>query len=240
MGRRVVRSEQPAAADGRPRSRAPRFPSGRHADAGIVVADLGAIAMRQAIAVTVDPTVPDPGRSDASVALAAEGWMTARRPSRSLIPKHRLGCLYDHDTTTRHHRRERRMHRRPRRRPVSLQPRRARLRRAGLSRRLIEPPSRASLLPRREREAKAGGRQVRAHLPAAAPRGETLPRWTVSLRSGRLSSTFGRLGVLMLDRVTERRRAAQLARHYRDQEGLPIAEIARRVGRAQATIKSYI
>ncbi len=44
----------------------------------------------------------------------------------------------------------------------------------------------------------------------------------------------------MLDRVTERRRAAQLARHYRDQEGLAIADIARRLGRAQATIKSYL
>ena len=44
----------------------------------------------------------------------------------------------------------------------------------------------------------------------------------------------------MLDRVTERRRAAQLARHYRDQEGLSIVEIARRLGRAQATIKSYL
>ena len=44
----------------------------------------------------------------------------------------------------------------------------------------------------------------------------------------------------MLDRVTERRRAAQLARRYRDQEGLAIAEIARRLGRAQATIKSYL
>jgi hypothetical protein len=44
----------------------------------------------------------------------------------------------------------------------------------------------------------------------------------------------------MLDRVTERRRAAQLARHYRDHEGLAIAEIARRLGRAQATIKSYL
>ena len=44
----------------------------------------------------------------------------------------------------------------------------------------------------------------------------------------------------MLDRVTERRRAAQLARHYRDQEGLSIAEIARRLGRAEATIKSYL
>jgi len=40
--------------------------------------------------------------------------------------------------------------------------------------------------------------------------------------------------------VTERRRAAQLARHYRDQEGLSIAEIARRLGRAQATIKAYL
>ena len=30
----------------------------------------------------------------------------------------------------------------------------------------------------------------------------------------------------MGDRVNERRRAAQLARHYRDQENLTIAEIA--------------
>src|SRR5438874_499569 len=44
----------------------------------------------------------------------------------------------------------------------------------------------------------------------------------------------------MLDRVSERRRAAQLARHYRDQEGLSIAEIARRLGRAEATIKAYL
>ena len=34
------------------------------------------------------------------------------------------------------------------------------------------------------------------------------------------------------DRVRERRRAAALARHYRDEEGLSIAEIARRLGRA--------
>ena len=59
-------------------------------------------------------------------------------------------------------------------------------------------------------------------------------------RLGWLSSTSGRLGVLMLDRVAERRRAAQLARHYRDQEGLSIAEIARRLGRAEATIKTYL
>ena len=42
-----------------------------------------------------------------------------------------------------------------------------------------------------------------------------------------------------VDRVQERRRAAALARHYRDQEGLPVAEIARRLGRAQATVKAY-
>jgi predicted transcriptional regulator len=44
----------------------------------------------------------------------------------------------------------------------------------------------------------------------------------------------------MSDRVGERRRAAQLARHYRDQESLTIAEIARRLGRAEATVKAYL
>ena len=40
--------------------------------------------------------------------------------------------------------------------------------------------------------------------------------------------------------VSERRRAAQLARHYRDQENLTIAEIARRLGRAEPTVKAYL
>ena len=44
----------------------------------------------------------------------------------------------------------------------------------------------------------------------------------------------------MSDRVSERRRAAQLARHYRDHERLPVAEIARRLGRAEATVKAYL
>jgi hypothetical protein len=44
----------------------------------------------------------------------------------------------------------------------------------------------------------------------------------------------------MTDRVSERRRAAQLARHYRDQEGLTIAEIARRLGRTESTVKAYL
>jgi hypothetical protein len=42
------------------------------------------------------------------------------------------------------------------------------------------------------------------------------------------------------DRGSERRRAAALARHYRDDEGLPIIEITRRLGRAEATVKGYL
>ena len=56
------------------------------------------------MAVTVDATVPDPWRAEASVAVAAEGWMTGQRPSRSLVPKHRLPvacCLYARDITMR-------------------------------------------------------------------------------------------------------------------------------------------
>jgi AraC-like DNA-binding protein len=41
------------------------------------------------------------------------------------------------------------------------------------------------------------------------------------------------------DRVLERRRAVALARHYRDAEGLSIAQIADRLGRSPATIKAY-
>lgn len=41
------------------------------------------------------------------------------------------------------------------------------------------------------------------------------------------------------DRVAERRRAVALARHYRESEGLSIAQIAERVGRSPATIKAY-
>jgi AcrR family transcriptional regulator len=41
------------------------------------------------------------------------------------------------------------------------------------------------------------------------------------------------------DRVLERRRAVALARHYREFEGLSIAQIADRLGRSPATIKAY-
>ena len=43
-----------------------------------------------------------------------------------------------------------------------------------------------------------------------------------------------------VDRVRERRRAAALARHYRDLEDLSIKEIASRLGRAEATVKAYL
>jgi hypothetical protein len=41
-------------------------------------------------------------------------------------------------------------------------------------------------------------------------------------------------------RVTERSRAARLARYYHDEQGLAIAEIATLLGRAPATIRSYL
>ena len=68
---------------------------------------------------------------------------------------------------------------------------------------------------------------------------EASKRLTDSPRADSRAGCSG-VGVLMLDRVSERRRAAQLARYYRDQEGLSIAEIARRLGRAEATVKTYL
>jgi AraC-like DNA-binding protein len=41
------------------------------------------------------------------------------------------------------------------------------------------------------------------------------------------------------DRVLERLRAVALAQHFRDAEGLSIAQIAERLGRSPATIKAY-
>ena len=42
-----------------------------------------------------------------------------------------------------------------------------------------------------------------------------------------------------LDRVAERQRAGALARHFREAEGLSIAQIAQRLGRTPATVKGY-
>ena len=38
----------------------------------------------------------------------------------------------------------------------------------------------------------------------------------------------------------ERRRAVALARHFRDAEGLSIAQIADRLGRSSAPVKAYL
>jgi DNA-directed RNA polymerase specialized sigma24 family protein len=46
--------------------------------------------------------------------------------------------------------------------------------------------------------------------------------------------------MVALDRVEERRRAVALARHFREEEDLSIADIARRLGRAEATVKAYL
>jgi DNA-binding NarL/FixJ family response regulator len=41
------------------------------------------------------------------------------------------------------------------------------------------------------------------------------------------------------DRLIERRRAVALTQHYREAEGLSIAQIAERLGRSPATAKAY-
>ena len=64
-----------------------------------------------------------------------------------------------------------------------------------------------------------------------------LPLWqSDSSNDGRAQPSESQVS----DRVSERRRAAALARHYRDQEKLPIVEIARRMGRAESTVKAYL
>jgi AcrR family transcriptional regulator len=42
-----------------------------------------------------------------------------------------------------------------------------------------------------------------------------------------------------MSRALDRRRAVALARHYREFEGLPIRQIADRLGRSPATVKAY-
>ena len=51
------------------------------------------------------------------------------------------------------------------------------------------------------------------------------------MASSRLSAAY--------DRVVERRRAVALARHFREAEGLSIAQIAERLGRSPSTVKAY-
>lgn len=63
---------------------------------------------------------------------------------------------------------------------------------------------------------------------------------TVSARGYCRLGAVSSPGMSVVDRVQERRKAAALARHYRDEEGPSIAEIARRLGRAPATVKAYL
>jgi hypothetical protein len=54
-----------------------------------------------------------------------------------------------------------------------------------------------------------------------------------------VASMAPKRSLAVADRVIERRRAVALARHYRESEGLSVAQIANRLGRAPATVKAY-
>jgi hypothetical protein len=83
-----------------------------------------------------------------------------------------------------------------------------------------------------------GGRELRSHLRAAAPEGELFPdRWTLFVLERAVQHVRQAWGS---DARPCHGTAPRLARHYRDQEGLAIAEIPRRLGCAQATIKAYL
>ena len=58
-------------------------------------------------------------------------------------------------------------------------------------------------------------------------------------RSERYLESMSSNGPAACDRVLDRRRAVALARHFREAEGLSIAQIADRLGRSPATIKAY-
>jgi DNA-binding NarL/FixJ family response regulator len=83
---------------------------------------------------------------------------------------------------------------------------------------------------------------------AAGPSYETKRR-RASLSGSRLadgqvravpSTRMGATANPSLDGVAERQRAVALARHYREAEGISIAQIAERLGRAPATVKAYL
>ena len=109
--------------------------------------------------------------------------------------------------------------------------------------------ARRAMRPVIERQRACGSRQrsVSVFPPDLAPG----IRSRVSLRNS-TSSKAGTTPTLALprgmdsdrpsrayDRVGERRRAVALARHFRESEGLSIAQIADRIGRSPTTIKAY-
>ena len=79
-------------------------------------------------------------------------------------------------------------------------------------------------------------------IASSRPRQAGHPRRRVARQSLLLASAVRPIvrRMVALDRVQERRRAVALARHYRNEEALSIADIARRLGRAEATVKAYL
>jgi Homeodomain-like domain len=88
-------------------------------------------------------------------------------------------------------------------------------------------------------------RHARPHTCATPPGSRSTPGRTQGLHGMHSRRTVGCLGyrpdvpTSRQDRVDERRRAVQLARHYREAEGLSIVQIAQRLGRSPATVKAY-
>ena len=91
----------------------------------------------------------------------------------------------------------------------------------------FESESVPCLPPRPALRGKQGRRTV---WPGASEEGAA-PGNTWMAMSRRAASAY--------DRVSERRRAVALARHFSDAEGLSIAQIADRLGRSPATVKAY-
>ena len=101
----------------------------------------------------------------------------------------------------------------------------------------------------------AAGPPFRCRRPTRADTLESAKLGYASTRTGLLSVWWARrkpqsaevasgavTGIASLartDRVAERRRAVALARHFREAEGLSVAQIADRLGRSPATIKAY-
>ena len=70
---------------------------------------------------------------------------------------------------------------------------------------------------------------------ASTPLGHFGPARTVAV----VGVGYGPRVPSLQERVEERRRAVAIARHLRESEGLPIAQIAARLGRSEATVKGY-
>jgi len=89
----------------------------------------------------------------------------------------------------------------------------------------------------------SGSRAAPSLVPTRGPRmrgGASATDAASGLRPAISSQRMASDVTQLRDRVQERRRAAALARHYHDQGRSSIAEIAGRLGRADATVKAYL